>query len=219
VRQDVSLVHAGVLPIEEGTELLPEPEPLRHYRLVDHEKKDGIEGLFTVVGVKYTTARDVAERTISRIAPKFEKCDRTGSKSASEPLPGGDIRDFDAFVKDSKAAAPKELNEAVVNNLLYGYGTEHKAVLGLGGKDASLLKPVGGSPAVIGAEVVHAVRSEMAQTLADVVFRRTSLGGLGIPDDGVLKNCAELMARERGWDKARIEKEIADLKASVIRVS
>ncbi|MFA5824305.1 MAG: glycerol-3-phosphate dehydrogenase C-terminal domain-containing protein, partial [Thermodesulfovibrionales bacterium] len=61
-------------------------------------------------------------------------------------------------------------------------------------------------------------REEMAQTLSDVVFRRTNLGAMGIPDDKTLNACAGLMAHELSWDKAKVEKEISDLKSLVLKI-
>jgi len=209
-REDILRVHSGVLPIEEGSNLWPEPEPMKHYRIVDHSKDDGIDGLLTVVGVKYTTARDVAEKTIDRVLRKLGKPRGPVSESAVLPLPGGDISDFNGFLKESKAAAPKVLSEATVMNMLYTYGTEHLNILELGKSDSALLKSVGGQSNTIAAEVAYAVREEMAQTLSDVVFRRTDLGATGLPDDQVLKGCAEIMAHECGWDKQRFEKEIGE---------
>jgi glycerol-3-phosphate dehydrogenase len=60
---------------------------------------------------------------------------------------------------------------------------------------------------VLKAEVVHAVREEMAQTLADVVLRRTDLGTGDYPGDRALAACAEIMARELEWSQERTERE------------
>jgi len=211
-RDDILRVHSGVLPIEEGSNLWPEPEPLKHFIMVDHSREDGIDGLFTVVGVKYTTARDVAEKTIDRVLRKLGKPRGTASESSVLPLPGGDISDLQRFISESRDVAPKVLSEATMTNLLYTYGTEHAGILELGKTDSALLKSVGGQSNTIAAEVVYAVREEMAQTLSDVVFGRTDLGALGVPGDQVLKGCAEIMARECGWDKQKFENEITELK-------
>ena len=60
------------------------------------------------------------------------------------------------------------------------------------------------------AEVVHAVRREMAQTVEDVMVRRTHLY-YETRDRGLAgaRRVAELMARERGWDEARVVEEVA----------
>jgi glycerol-3-phosphate dehydrogenase len=66
---------------------------------------------------------------------------------------------------------------------------------------------------VIKAEVIHAVREEMAHKLGDVVFRRTDLGTGGHPGATALQGCAELVAAELGWSKERIQQELAEVEA------
>ena len=58
------------------------------------------------------------------------------------------------------------------------------------------------------AETLHAVQEEMAQTLADVVFRRTGLGSAGYPGTDVLTACAQAMAEKLGWDSGRVQQEM-----------
>jgi glycerol-3-phosphate dehydrogenase len=65
------------------------------------------------------------------------------------------------------------------------------------------------SDLTLGGKVLHALRHEMACTLADVVFRRTGLGTVGHPGGEALKEYAALMAPELGWDPGRIRQEIA----------
>ena len=61
---------------------------------------------------------------------------------------------------------------------------------------------------VIKAEVVHAVREEMAEKIGDVVFRRTDIGTGGHPGEEALRECARVMASELGWDGDRVRREI-----------
>jgi glycerol-3-phosphate dehydrogenase len=67
---------------------------------------------------------------------------------------------------------------------------------------------------VLRAEVVHAAREEMVETLADVVFRRTDLGTAGHPGDDALRECAALAAEELGWDDGRAARELADVRSA-----
>jgi len=58
----------------------------RKYEVVDHEKRDGVGGLISVLGGKITTYRAVAEDTMNLV------CHKLGSKTPSStthiPLPG-----------------------------------------------------------------------------------------------------------------------------------
>ncbi len=59
---DVALVHQGLVPGHGGAEgLATRP------RLIDHEAADGVPGLLSLQGVKYTTARGVAEKAIGMV--------------------------------------------------------------------------------------------------------------------------------------------------------
>jgi glycerol-3-phosphate dehydrogenase len=64
---------------------------------------------------------------------------------------------------------------------------------------------------VIRAQIVHAIRHEMACTLTDVVARRTPLGAAGYPGREVAERCAAVMAGELVWSQARVEREEAAL--------
>jgi glycerol-3-phosphate dehydrogenase len=59
------------------------------------------------------------------------------------------------------------------------------------------------------AGILRGVREEMAQTLGDLVFRRTALGTFGHPGREALQACAAVAGDELGWDAARREAEIA----------
>ena len=65
---------------------------------------------------------------------------------------------------------------------------------------------------IIKAQVIHAVRKEMALKLADVVFRRTGLGTIGNPGDEALQVCANIMANELGWDGRRLQQELNEVR-------
>ena len=55
------------------------------------------------------------------------------------------------------------------------------------------------------------MRNEMAQDLSDVVFRRTTLGMVGVPPERSLNEVARIMSKELGWDWARARREVEGL--------
>jgi len=95
----------------------------------------------------------------------------------------------------------------VIRALIHNHGSEYQRVLNYIEEDPTLGQTVGDS-IVLGAEIVHAVREEMAQTLADVVFRRTDLGTGANPGEKAVETCAFLMAKELGWDAVQIQDEL-----------
>ena len=63
-------------------------------------------------------------------------------------------------------------------------------------------------PRVDAAHVAHAIRREMARTLADVALRRTELAMFGAPPSHALHRAAAIAGDLLGWDEARRAQEI-----------
>ena len=80
-RSDVALVHEGLVPGRGGASGLSTTP-----RLHDHEVEDGLAGLVSVQGVKYTTARPVAERAVDLVARRLGRAVPAG-RTAEGPLP------------------------------------------------------------------------------------------------------------------------------------
>ncbi|MCX6357373.1 MAG: glycerol-3-phosphate dehydrogenase/oxidase [Candidatus Aureabacteria bacterium] len=216
-RDDVRCFYSGILPMKRVNRKTGEAVPLNHYRLVDHRRRHGWDGLITLVGVKYTTARDVAEKAVDLAMRKLRIPRRRGTSGVT-PVCGGDVGKFDEFLEDAVRARPAWIGEGSMRHLVYHYGARYRNILDLAGSDRALAELLPAQPVVIGAEIVHAAREEMALTLADAVLRRTELGTAGCPADGCLRACVELMGRELGWDSTRKQAEIDSVKALYVPV-
>ena len=81
------------------------------------------------------------------------------------------------------------------------------------GPNAAALRQTLPGSTVTAAEILHAARAEMAETLADVVFRRTDLATAGNPRPKALDAAAALVAEAKAWDKARAAQERAAVEA------
>jgi glycerol-3-phosphate dehydrogenase len=155
-RDEVTLVHRGIVPavvVNGRVSLLP------HSRVIDHGANGSTPELVSIVGVKYTTARVIAERAVDLILRKLGRAPAQ-CRTAVTTLPEGGLDDRD---------------------------------------------PVDG--------VMHAVRDEMAQTLSDVVIRRTGLGAAGHPGDAIARDVAARMRGELSWSDEKTQAELAALKA------
>ncbi len=212
-REDISGVLAGLLPIKHERASHEEPALANHFSIIDHARQDRLEGLVTVVGVKYTTARDVATRTISHVLSKLGRPARVSGTELTL-LPGGEIHDFQQALSDARAGATPPLTAEVMIHLLYNFGSETRTVLDFGKTVPALLETLGPDTSVIGAEIIHAIRHEMAVTLPDVVFRRTDLGSAGLPAPATLQRCADIMANECGWNVSRRNEELTKVMSS-----
>jgi glycerol-3-phosphate dehydrogenase len=89
---DITLVHRGIVPAVANGERL---SLLGQSRIIDHAADGGAPGIISVVGVKYTTARVVAEHVVDQV---FRHLGRTPPpcRTSTEVLPGAALNDRDA---------------------------------------------------------------------------------------------------------------------------
>lgn len=210
-RADVRLVHLGLLPADPHHPTQLEP----HYRLLDHAAQ-GTPGLLSVIGVKFTTARDVAERAVDRACAQLRHTGPRG-RSRVTRLHGARLGSVAALLQEALHDPLWDLPEPVLRRLIETYGSAYLEVLRLARENLAWTESLEPGHPVLKAEVAYAVRYEMAQRLSDVIFRRTGLGAAGHPGAAVLARCAEVMAGELGWDQARLAQEIEDTEAVFAR--
>lgn len=209
-REDIVMIHAGLLPATSiPSKQDSEPDLAHHSAIVDHGARDGIHGVISVVGVKYTTAVTVAAKTVALARARLARS-VLPSPSLETPLEGGAIRDFQAYVRQAEFEQRKRVTSQTVAHLIRHYGTDHRDVIDLAAHDPSLLGPISGEAASTPAEVLYAARTEMAVTLTDIVRRRTDIGTGTMPDAQVLRRCADIAAKELGWDERRKARELSD---------
>lgn len=152
---EIVLVHRGIVPAVAANDKV---SLLAHSRIIDHALDGNTPELVSIVGVKYTTARAVAERAVDLIIRKLGR-PPVQCRTADTPLPGAGLEDRDT-------ADP----------------------------------------------VAHAVKEEMAQTLSDVVIRRTGLGATGYPGDAPVISMAARMQALLGWSRERTDQEVESLR-------
>ncbi len=176
----------------------------------EHAIVRGAGGMLSVVGGKLTTYRPMAAEVVNRVVRELKRGGRREippARTDEESLPGGETADLTPFRERGIEAG---LPAATVDHLLRAYGTEAASLYNLGLGDRTLFRPLAPSHPAIEAEVVHAVRRELAQTVEDILVRRTHLyyerTDHGVP---AARRVAALMGRELGWDAARIEQETA----------
>ena len=208
-RDDISFIHHGFLPENPSNDA--EVRLVRKSRLYDHRKEDDIQGLISVMGVKYTTARHMAEKAVDLV---FEHLGSEPPSSATDvtPLDGGQIEDFSAHLQQSLESDSSKLLPGLIDHLVRSYGTDYQRIKGLIGTDGEERPLDLSSAKVLKAMIAFAVQEEMALRLTDIIFRRTGLGSIEKPAESTLEQCAEFMAEESGWDEHRLMQEIDGVK-------
>jgi glycerol-3-phosphate dehydrogenase len=177
-------------------------------RLIDH-RQHGVEGLISLISVRYTVARRDAVEALNLAAVQLGKRD-AGEESTTRALPGGDIADFANATRELSARRPQWMPAAAVDGLLRNYGTRAERVLSLGMLEPALSRCFTGSD-VTYAEAVYSVREEMAMRMTDVVLRRTGLGTAGHPGKAALDEMHDLLRHEMQWSEKRASDERAAL--------
>jgi glycerol-3-phosphate dehydrogenase len=198
-REDICHVHKGFVP----GRFKPEGD----FTLIDHQQA-GIDNFISIQPVKYTTARDIGEKTIDCYFKKTGKLFQV-SKTAELPLEGGEMESFSSFCEKNMqdVISVTGISQQAAQHLLKNYGSSYKKVL----NSADLLQLVPNSDEVLLAEIAYAVNEEMAVHLDDAVRRRTDLGSGEKPSQESLACCAALMGRMLGWNKEKQETEILSI--------
>jgi glycerol-3-phosphate dehydrogenase len=192
-REDVTGVWAGLRPL-----LAPDTKGGHvSERTADmsrrHTVRTSEHGVVTVTGGKLTTYRKMAQDTVDAVvrqlgeSPKARRC---VTKKLS--LYGATTKS-----KDPVAQAHS------LSHLVSRYGTQAPAVLALADGRPELLEPVIAGLPYIGAELRYAALEEMAQTLDDVLARRTrAMIQRARPTMAAALSAARLIAEDMGWDEA-----------------
>jgi glycerol-3-phosphate dehydrogenase len=200
------LTHADVLYTYSGVRPLPRVAGGREGGITRRHfiRPARARGLFSIVGGKLTTYRSLAEEAVDLI---FHSLGKTSPpcQTSTVPLPGAAVEDFEAFRRDFEARST--LPPKSTARLLKVYGARADEVLRLAQEDAELSQVISEETGSIGAEVVHAFREELAETLADCLMRRTMVGlnsRLGLD---ALENAVRIAQRFLGWDGGRASGE------------
>jgi glycerol-3-phosphate dehydrogenase len=201
-RGQVEFFYAGLRPLVSDGKA-DSYNTSRRAQLVDHAA-EGMDGLFSALGGKWTTSRALAQTVTDAVVAKLGSA-AAPCVTATTPLPGGRIDRFDGLVRGFQKTYP---GIAALTHLAHMHGA--RLPLLLRGAKLTDLMPLGPSHDVP-AQISFAVREEMALTLEDVVMRRTSLGQFGRPGPQVLAQVATLIGTALGWSEEKRQSEIAAL--------
>jgi glycerol-3-phosphate dehydrogenase len=182
----------------------PTSDISRRHDVRDHAPQ--IEGLLSVVGGKLTTFRQLGEDVSVAVLRKLGARKRP-SVTRRLRFPGGRTADFERFADAFRAGS--SLPAPVAERLLRVYGTRAAGVAAIAAADPALAEVIDQETSAVAAEVVFAVRDEMAATLADVVARRSMLGlsaDLGV---GALDAVASVAEKYAGWSAERVSDDRA----------
>ena len=188
--RDVIAAWSGLRPL-----ILQRGKSPREMSRRDEIWRDG--PLVTIAGGKLTGFRRMAEETLAAVSSVLGRAVNMPNPLA--PLPGGDVSDIGAL--RLAIAARYQVDDRVAARLVRLYGSEVTSVLGE--------HPQPLSHSVFCEEILWAIRVEGARSLVDVVVRRLRTAWFEPQECAEsLTRAAALMARELGWDNARLRQEM-----------
>jgi glycerol-3-phosphate dehydrogenase len=191
-RGDIHYAYAGVRPLPYRSKG-PESAITRRHIIKVHGKK--APGLVSIVGGKLTTYRNLSRQAVDgigrQLARKLPEC-----RTADVRLPGAYRLD------EARAAlqACEALSRSGVQRMLSVYGGLALDVLALAASEPPLGATLDADRTVLAAEVVFAIRHEMARTLEDIVHRRLMIGLAADQGRPLYEMIAAIAASEFGWD-------------------
>lgn len=188
---EVCFYHAGLVPLAKPGRAPDGGGLASRRRLVDWGREGGPSGVVSVMGAKYTTGRAAAEEVLDLVCGQLGKGGK-GPASRERPLWGAEAR------------PPAEELPPQQRHLPRLYGSRVAEVLAAGPHH-----PVRPGAPLLACEVLHAVQSQGARRLGDVVFRRSALAAGRRPGREELMATARLMAWPLGWDRKRLDDEVA----------
>lgn len=216
--KDVFYTYSGVRPLPASNGGRAGKISRKHW-IEDHAKDRNfpLRNLISVIGGKLTTYRNLSEATVNYAVRAYRLRLPDGgsvpeSQTRAQVLPGGEgIADIAAYKQKHTglAAYRFEVDQAVVGHLIDLYGSRFERVLALTEENPDWKRPLAAGSHDILAQVVYAIREQMARTVTDVMLRRI---GCGLDADSgfvKLEAVARCMGRELNWDEGRVHAEMA----------
>ncbi len=206
---DIYYATAGLRPLVPGSGKTT-GNLSRAHRLIDHARRDNLDGLVSVLGGKITAYRAIAEEAVDLACRKLgvqTRCQTAGTLLPGAPAP--------ASGEQEKLAQTEGLPVEAIHRLAGLYGRRLSRVLEYFHPERDAGGPNAEAPLLLRAEIEYAVREEAALTVSDFLLRRNLLGlapGQGLPDAEAI---AAVMGQLLGWSLDETRHQTAAYRAAI----
>ena len=180
----------------------------------EHTVDRPVPGFVSLAGGKYTTYRVMAKDAVDMATNDITKLT---SESITDKLPIIGADGYFALAQQvEQLAAQYNLKQETITHLLDRYGSDISDLLALIDEDRKLAAPITRNLPYLKAELVYAVISEGAQSISDVLERRTRIW-FEAPNFGVdlVNVTADLIAPYLNWKAVEKKASIKDYLAKV----
>jgi len=207
---DVIYIHKGLLPIDPDKGSPANPYLTSRPTILHAQDSGGLYGFFQVQGVKYTTARTVAEQTINRVFKHLQK-PLLQSNTHQIPLYGADYSSFSDWKETQVQKYSKTYSWEVINRLMYNYGSNMEIILKIANEKYSQSNIIAGTNTALKAEIDFVLDNEMTFTLTDILLRRTDIGTQGLPAVETINYCVCALTEKYDWNETDVKQNIEKL--------
>ncbi len=208
-RDDIISGYSGLYPLNTDNIDSTVYQGSGEYQIIDHQHTNGIRGLITALGAKFTTGRKISALTMKLINKKLADTRHSDDAVTKLKLFGSQYKSFQVLRATKLDQYNDRYSTEAIDHFLMLYGSNIDAFLAsVADKPTLRNKLCLGQPDILG-QVAWAIDCEQAQRLDDVLYGRTSLGLLGIRAEE-LNPIAELMAEKLGWSSAHMQTELTN---------
>ena len=174
-------------------------------------------GLWTPIGGKLTSARMDAAYTIDRIMESLDLAPKP-TQTDQKPFPWAPQENFEIWSKHTiQKLIQLGLDQESARSLPFRYGSTLSSIELLLTQNPSLAGRISPSQPFIWAEIVHAIKHEMATTLEDILRRRIPLLILEKLSDESLSKITQFIAKYLDWTPEMQKQEIAKIQKLLMR--
>ncbi|MBE9045666.1 glycerol-3-phosphate dehydrogenase [Pleurocapsales cyanobacterium LEGE 10410] len=205
-RDDIKFTYSGVRPLPNSEGKKPGSITRKHI-IFDH-RKEGVANLFTLIGGKLTTYRNVGEEMVDAIFKRMKRSPKP-CQTDTLPLPGS-ILPSDRRIQQAITEYESTLSVNTIDHLFWMYGAKALEVLALTKENPELSQPLNPDLLDIKAQIVYAVESEFAHTLVDILRRRTTLAMNGHYGLDLLPVVTETLQKYCGWTQEKCDRDCAN---------
>jgi glycerol-3-phosphate dehydrogenase len=186
----------------------------RRHIIYDHEEKEGLRGIVSVIGGKLTAYRGIAEDITDVVCKKLGS--RAECTTAKEKLPGADPAELEKVrMKPDSLAKEHGISVETLDRLVSLYGSRYTEVLDYLKKDRRLRERVCKTQPDIMAEVIHAVEKESALTLSDFMIRRSLIAFRECEGLDCCSKVAIKMGQALHWSSREVSSQIRAYKNEI----
>lgn len=186
--------------------------------IIDHSKSafneydNNVLNLISVVGVKYTTFRSVAEEVVSLLSDKGFNLSNNSTKNKPyySSLYAHELKEEKIKLSNSFVKVKDIIGEGEFNSIIYEYGL--LAVNIFENIQNNINSETKSAYLIINSKIEQAIKHEHAKTLSDIFFRRLKETSHSIPDEELKTHIYNTFSQLSGYSKEQIEEQKKQVK-------